>query len=54
MSSSWGGPGYSLIKSYSIEIMFNDHVGGGFSIFDIVKTISPNIAFHMPKNINIL
>jgi len=35
--------------------MSNDHdVGGGFAIFDIVKTIAPNIAFHMPKNTNIL
>jgi len=49
MSPPWGGPVYSLSKSYSIKTMCNDHVEGGFSIFDIVKTIAPNIAFHMPK-----
>ncbi|CAH1714843.1 unnamed protein product [Aphis gossypii] len=56
MSPPWGGPGYSLSKFYSIKItMCNDHnVGGGFTIFHIVKTIAPNIAFHMPKNTNIL
>ncbi|KAF0771905.1 Uncharacterized protein FWK35_00003162 [Aphis craccivora] len=55
MSPPWGGPAYSLNKCYSIKTMCNDHhVGGGFAIFDIVKTIAPNIAFHMPKNTNIL
>jgi len=54
MSPPWDGPGYSLNKSYSIETMCNDNVGGGFSIFDIIKTIAPNIAFYMLKNTNIL
>jgi len=55
MSPPWGGPGYSLNKCYSIKTMSNDHdVGGGFAIFDIVKTIAPNIAYHMPNNTNIL
>jgi len=47
----WGSPGYPLSKRYS---MCNDHVGEGFSIFDTVKTIALNIAFHIPKNTNIL
>ncbi|CAH1708170.1 unnamed protein product [Aphis gossypii] len=54
MSPPWRGPGYSLIKCYSIETMSNDHVEGDFSIFDIIKTIAPNMAFYMPKNKNIL
>lgn len=54
MSPPWGGPGYSIDKSYSLTSMCNDHFGGGFGIFDIVKTIAPNIAFHMPKTTNIL
>ncbi|XP_025202227.1 trimethylguanosine synthase-like [Melanaphis sacchari] len=53
MSPPWGGPEYSKNKCYSIESMCSDKLGGGFSIFDIVKTIAPNIAFHMPKNTNI-
>jgi len=54
MSPPWGGPEYSIKKSYNIESMCKDHFGGGFGIFDIVKTIVPNIAFHMPKTTNIL
>ncbi|KAE9541861.1 hypothetical protein AGLY_003852 [Aphis glycines] len=54
MSLPWGGPGYSLSKSYSIKTMCNDHVEGGLSIFDIVKNIASNIEFHMPKYTNIL
>jgi len=34
--------------------MSNDHVEGDFSIFDIIKTIATNMAFHMPKNTNVL
>ncbi|KAF0713663.1 Uncharacterized protein FWK35_00017663 [Aphis craccivora] len=45
MSPPWRGPGYSFIKCYII----NDHAPGYFSIFDIIKTIAPNITFHMPK-----
>ncbi|KAE9544669.1 hypothetical protein AGLY_000211 [Aphis glycines] len=54
MSPPWGGPGYTKTKCYTIKTMCSDHVGGGFKIFDIVKTIAPNIAFHLPKNTNIL
>lgn len=53
MSPSWGGPGYSLIKCYSICALCNDHVGEDFSIFEIVKSITPNIALYVPKNTNI-
>ena len=54
MSPPWGGPGYSINKSYSLTSMCDDYFGGGFGIFDIVKTIAPNIAFHIPKTTNIL
>jgi len=53
MSLSLRGPRYSLGKLFSTETMCNDHVSRSFSIFDIVKTIAPKIAFHMPKNTNI-
>jgi len=53
MSPPWGGPGYSHSKCCSIKTIDHDF-GGGFTIFNIVKTIAPNIAFHMPKNTNIL
>lgn len=48
MSPPWGGPGYSA-HSFTLESMCSDHFGGGFTIFDLVKNIAPNIAFHMPK-----
>lgn len=54
MSPPWGGPEYSIDKVYTIESMCNDHFGGGYGIFNIVKNIAPNIAFHMPKTTNIL
>jgi len=54
MSPPWGGPGYSIDKSYSLTSMCENYFRGGFGIFDIVKTIAPNIAFHMPKTTNIL
>ncbi|XP_060871610.1 trimethylguanosine synthase-like [Metopolophium dirhodum] len=54
MSPPWGGPGYSIDKSYSLTSMCENYFGGGFGIFDIVKTIAPNIAFHMPKTTNLL
>ncbi|XP_025203450.1 uncharacterized protein LOC112600441 [Melanaphis sacchari] len=53
MSPPWGGPEYSINKSYTIESMCPGDFGGGFNIFEIVKTIAPNIAFHMPKTTNI-
>jgi trimethylguanosine synthase len=52
MSPPWGGPEYPIDK-FSIETMCNNQFGGGFGIFNTVKNISSNIAFHMPKNTNI-
>ncbi|XP_025197186.1 trimethylguanosine synthase-like [Melanaphis sacchari] len=53
MSPPCGGPEYSINKSYSIESMCPDNFGGSFGIFNIVKAIAPNIAFHMLKTTNI-
>jgi len=54
MSPPWGGPEYLFDKSFSITSMCKNYKFGGFAIFDIVKNIAPNIAFHMPKTTNIL
>jgi len=54
MSPPWERPGYSINKSYSLETMCKIHFGGGLNIFELAKTIVPNIAFHMLKNTNIL
>jgi len=53
MSPPWGGPGYWNYEIYSIESMCEKHFGGGFDIFNKVKSVAPNIAFHMPKTTNI-
>lgn len=53
MSPPWGGPEYSYQDRYSIETMCGNHNGGGYSIFNKVKSIAPSIAFHMPKTTNI-
>ena len=52
MSPPWGGPDYSP-HSFTLESMCSDQYGGGFAIFNLVKNIAPNIAFHMPKTTNI-
>ncbi|KAF0769305.1 trimethylguanosine synthase-like [Aphis craccivora] len=53
MSPPWGGPEYLIDNSFSITSMCKNYEFGGFTIFDIVKNIAPNIAFHMPKTTNI-
>lgn len=58
MSPSWGGPDYSINRSkFTPYIMYADHYGGYFSysfqVFNLVKNIAPNIAFCLPKTINI-
>ncbi|XP_060858007.1 uncharacterized protein LOC132935463 isoform X1 [Metopolophium dirhodum] len=53
MSPPWGGPEYVINDSFSIASMCKNYRFGGFTIFDIVKNISPSIAFHMPKTTNI-
>ncbi|XP_025191980.1 trimethylguanosine synthase-like [Melanaphis sacchari] len=53
MSPPWGGPKYLFDNSFSIASMCKNYKFGGFTIFDIVKNIAPNIAFHMPKTTNI-
>ncbi|XP_050528300.1 trimethylguanosine synthase-like isoform X2 [Daktulosphaira vitifoliae] len=54
MSPPWGGPEYSAFDNkFSLESMCDHHFGGGYGIFNLVKKIAPNIAFHMPKTTNI-
>lgn len=49
MSPPWGGPEYMSNESFNIDSMCDNHYGGGFGIFNIVKKIAPRIAFHLPK-----
>lgn len=54
MSPPWGGPEYVVNNSFSLESMCKDlSAYGGFSIFNIVKKLSSNIALHIPKTTNI-
>lgn len=54
MSPPWGGPDYLMNESFSILSMCKpQNSAGGFGIFNIVKNIAPNIAFHMPRTTNI-
>lgn len=54
MSPPWGGPEYMVNSTFNLESMCKDiSTYGGFGIFEKAKTITPNVAFHMPKTTNI-
>ena len=50
LSPPWGGPSYGSIDLFDLEknIELN-----GFRIFEVAKTITSNIAYFLPRNINI-
>ena len=50
LSPPWGGPEYLNTKVYNLQKM-----GGsmdGFKVFSIAKSVTPNLAFFVPKNTN--
>ena len=50
LSPPWGGPEYLNTCVYNLQQM-----GGsmdGFKVFSIAKTVTPNLAFFVPKNTN--
>lgn len=52
-SPPWGGPEYLATNIYSLKSLCNNNSGGGFRIFNLAKTIAPNIALHIPRTTNI-
>jgi len=52
LAPPWGGPTYSLQKTYNIDdIMIN--YGGGKYLYEITRQITTNIAFFLPRNIDV-
>lgn len=45
---------YTLSKKRKGVSICGESLGGGFGIFNLAKTITPNIAFLISKNTNIL
>ncbi|XP_050539933.1 trimethylguanosine synthase-like [Daktulosphaira vitifoliae] len=49
-SPPWGGPSYKKHKIYSLEKhMCSNYEGGGKKLFDLLRSIAPNVALHIPK-----
>ena len=47
LSPPWGGPAYNRVKTFDLRTMIPMD---GFKIFEIAKSISPNIAYFVPRN----
>ena len=51
LSPPWGGPEYLNTRFYNLQKM-----GGsmdGYKVFSIAKSVTPNLAFFVPKNTNL-
>jgi len=51
LSPPWGGPEYLSTKFYNLQKMGSSI--DGFKVFSIAKSVTPNIAFFVPKNTRI-
>lgn len=52
MSPPWGGPDYLNIDVFKLSHMFRSQ-GGGQRLLQIAREISPKVAIHLPRNIDI-
>lgn len=50
LSPPWGGPEYRSEKIYNLQNMGSSSSMDGYRVFDIAKSVTPNIAFFVPKN----
>lgn len=50
LSPPWGGPLYSLNKTFNIDDIMPSY-GGGKYLFELTRQITENIAYFLPKNI---
>ncbi|MFH4975944.1 hypothetical protein AB6A40_002653 [Gnathostoma spinigerum] len=47
LSPPWGGPSYLLLDEFDLK---NDLRPDGFKIFEAAQSLSPNIAYFLPRN----
>lgn len=52
LSPPWGGPSYSLQETLSIDNIMPKY-GGGKLLFEFTRKITKNIAYFLPKNIDV-
>jgi len=49
LSPPWGGPEYTKCETFDLETMIPMN---GFTVFDLAQTISPNIAYFVPRHVD--
>lgn len=53
LSPPWGGPSYAHQKLFDINDILPSY-GGGNHLFKITRQITENIAYFLPRNINVM
>lgn len=52
LSPPWGGPSYSSKETFNIEDIMSNY-GGGKHLYNLTRQVSENIAYFLPRNINV-
>lgn len=52
LAPPWGGPSYSLQKYLNMNDIMPSN-GGGKYLYDLTRQITENIAYFLPRNINV-
>lgn len=52
LSPPWGGPSYSSKETFSIEDVMPNY-GGGKHLYELTSQVSQNIAYFLPRNIDV-
>lgn len=50
LSPPWGGPSYSKIKSFTLDLL---KPKDGYSLFQVAQSITPNIIMFLPRNVDV-
>lgn len=50
LSPPWGGPEYADVDVFDLETMIPVN---GKRIFEVANSITPNVAYFLPKNVNV-
>lgn len=52
LSPPWGGPSYSSKKTFNIDDIMSNY-GGGKYLYELTRQVTENIAYFLPKNIDV-
>ncbi|KMZ74735.1 Trimethylguanosine synthase [Zostera marina] len=50
LSPPWGGPSYSKIESFTLDLL---KPKDGYSLFQVAQSITPNIIMFLPRNVDV-